>query len=320
MNRTGTKPGLKKSSSFLAPESGSFRETRIVNGEVSLFLKYNGTSAERKNRPTVLFVHGYPDDHRTWSYQLDALCKEYNVAALDLRGAGLSSKPKKQKEYNVRRIFEDLKEVILFLGGGKPVHLVAHDWGALICWAFVGSEEYSHLIKSYTAMGGPHPVLAQRGMFRLFFSLNPVSMFKALSQARRSWYVLFFQIPFLPEWCWRFFPKFLWKMAMNLGGVPKEDSLRSKTEEEILSSAVLPINLYREMLRGERFPVPKRIRPPVQVLIPVKDFAIRPECYKTHREVCDSYREFRLDANHWVQRIFPDSVTEKVKEFVWEHG
>lgn len=301
-------------------KDNTFKEASIASGEVSIFLKYNHTSKERPNRQTILFVHGYPDDHRTWSYQLDALCEECNVAALDLRGAGKSSKPEKQKAYNIRRIFEDLEAVIRFLGNGKPIHIVAHDWGALICWAFVADKKYSRFVKSYTAMGGPHPVLAKKSIFRLLFSLNPVSILKALTQARKSWYIIFFQIPFLPELSWKLFPKFLWKMAMNLGGVPKGDSLRSKTKEEILSSALWPMNLYRELLRGERFPVPEYIGPPVQVFIPVNDFAIRPESYKLHKEICASYRELRFNSNHWIQRVLPGLITEKIKEFVWETG
>ncbi|WP_010572058.1 alpha/beta fold hydrolase [Leptospira broomii] len=320
MNRIDCAVITKRGKSSESSKDNTFKEASINNGKVSIFLKYNHISKERPNRQTILFVHGYPDDHRTWSYQLDALCEEYNVAALDLRGAGKSSKPEEQKAYNVRRIFEDLEVVIQFLGNGKPIHLVAHDWGALICWAFVADKRYSRFVKSYTAMGGPHPILAKKSIFRLLFSINPVSIWKALTQARKSWYIIYFQIPFLPELSWKLFPKFLWKTAMNLGGVPKADSLRSKTKEEILASSLWPMNLYRELLRGEKFPVPEYIEPSVQVFIPVNDFAIRPESYKLHKEICSSYREFRFNSNHWVQRILPGLITEKIKEFVWETG
>lgn len=298
----------------------AFKETYIRNGEVSLFVKYNYTAKERPNRPTVLFVHGYPDDHRTWSYQLEALKEDYNVAALDLRGSGKSDKPKSQKAYNVRRILEDLEVVARFVGNEKPVHFVAHDWGALISWAFVADEKKSAWAKSYTAMGGPHPVLGQRSVFKLALSLNPISLFKALSQARRSWYIFYFQLPFLPEWIWRTFSNFFWKVAMDFGGVPKEDALRKKTKAEIVDSSVFPINLYRELVRGEKYPDPKHIRVPVQVLIPRKDFAIRPELYSLHERICDSYREYSYESNHWIQRSMPEVVNERIREFVWEIG
>ncbi|TGL49332.1 alpha/beta fold hydrolase [Leptospira wolffii] len=301
-------------------EDSSFKEAFVRNGDVSLYVKYNHTAKERPNRPTILFVHGYPDDHRTWSYQLEALKDEYNVAALDLRGSGKSDKPREQKAYNVRRIFEDLEAVIRFIGNEKPVHLVAHDWGALITWAFVADEKKSVWAKSYTAMGGPHPVLGQKNVFKMALSLNPVSLFKALSQARRSWYILYFQLPFFPEWIWKTFSGFFWNLAMNLGGVPKGDALRQKTKAEIVNSSVSTINLYRELLRGERYPVPEHIKIPVQVLIPLKDFAIRPELYGLHEKICDSYKEYSYDSNHWIQRVHPEIVNERIREFVWEIG
>ncbi len=301
-------------------KSVGFRETFVSNGDVSLFVKYNYTAKERQSRPTILFIHGYPDDHRTWSYQLESLKDDYNVSALDLRGSGKSSKPKQQEAYNVRRIFEDLEAVIRFMGNDKPIHLVAHDWGALIGWAFVADEKKSNWAKSYTAMGGPHPILGRKNVFKLALSWNPISHFKALSQARRSWYILYFQIPFLPEWIWRTFSNFFWKFAMNVGGVPKGDSLRNKTKSEIIDSTVSTINLYRELLRGEEYPEPKHIKPPVQVLIPLKDFAIRPELYGLHERICDSYKEYSYESNHWIQRTLPEEVNERIREFVWEIG
>ncbi|TGM11872.1 alpha/beta fold hydrolase [Leptospira selangorensis] len=295
-------------------------ETFVHNGDVSLYVKYNHTAKERPNRPTVLFVHGYPDDHRVWSYQMESLKEDYNVAALDLRGSGKSDKPKKQKAYNVRRIFEDLESVIRFVGNDKPVHLVAHDWGSLISWAFVADEEKSVWAKSYTAMGGPHPVLGRRSAFQMALSGNPLSLYKALSQLKRSWYILYFQIPFVPEWIWKTFSKFFWKYTMNTGGVPKNDTLRNKSKEEIVATTVSNVNLYRELLRGEKYPEPKHIKAPVQVLIPLKDFAIRPELYRLHERICDSYKEYTYDSNHWIQRTMPDMVSEKIREFVWEIG
>ncbi|PJZ68795.1 alpha/beta hydrolase [Leptospira perolatii] len=293
-----------------------FQEAYVPNGELSLYVKYNHTASESPNRPTLLFVHGYPDDHTTWSYQMEALSDKFNVAACDLRGSGKSSKPKEQKAYNVRRMMEDLEKVIQFIGNNKPVHLVAHDWGAVICWAFIADSKYSKWVTSYTAMGCPHPVLATKAMFRLLLSFNPIHWWKAFRQSIRSFYIIVFQIPWLPQWIWSTFSFRVWQLAMTMGGVPKKDPLRLKTREKILSSSISTLNLYKELVRGERFPEIQQIKIPVQVLIPIRDFALSPECYTLHSGICESYTEHKIDCNHWIQRIFPQYVSEKILEHV----
>ncbi|AOP33043.1 short-chain dehydrogenase [Leptospira tipperaryensis] len=293
-----------------------FQRTFVRNGNLDLFLKYNTTALERPDRDTILFVHGYPDEHSTWDSQLHSLSKEFNVGAFDLRGAGNSSKPERQKDYNARVVFQDFEAVIRFLGNGKPVHLVAHDWGALLSWGFVGDLEYSKLILSYTAMGGPHPILARNLMFRYFFSLSPRKIWISLKQSLKSWYILFFQIPWLPGFLISKFTMLVWTYLMHEAEIPKGDPMRNFTRNEILKSAIYPIHLYRELIRGKKFPTPKRISVPVRLLIPIRDMAISPECYDSHERICDFLETTRVDSNHWIQKEKPEFVSETIRNFV----
>lgn len=308
-------PTKRKTSKRIDTES-RFKTTFVRNGNLNLFLKYNTTAKERPDRETILFVHGYPDEHSTWDRQLESLSEEFNVGAFDLRGAGDSSKPPEQKAYNAREIFKDFEAVIRFLGNGKPIHLVAHDWGALLSWAYVGDFEYSKNILSYTAMGGPHPILARNLMFRYFFSLNPKKMWLALQQSVMSWYIVFFQIPWLPGFLMRRLALPVWKYLMYAAEIPKEDPMRTFTKEQILKSAIHPMNLYRELIRGKLYPTPNRIEIPVRVLIPLRDMAISPECYDSHRAVCDSLEFYPVDSNHWIQKEHPDLVSDQIRNFV----
>src|SRR5271156_98186 len=81
-------------------------------------------------RPTILAIHGYPDNHHVW----DAVAEElryggrYNVVAYDVRGAGESSVPATRSGYALGRLVSDLDAVIGSLGVER-VHLLAHDWG-----------------------------------------------------------------------------------------------------------------------------------------------------------------------------------------------
>jgi len=44
-------------------------------------------------RPTVLAIHGWPDNHRVWDGVAEELAGRYNFVAYDVRGAGESSRP-----------------------------------------------------------------------------------------------------------------------------------------------------------------------------------------------------------------------------------
>ena len=41
-----------------------------------------------RQRPTVLAIHGYPDNHHVWDGVAAQLSHTYNVVAYDVRGAG----------------------------------------------------------------------------------------------------------------------------------------------------------------------------------------------------------------------------------------
>ncbi|HON75503.1 MAG TPA: alpha/beta fold hydrolase, partial [Dermatophilaceae bacterium] len=63
-------------------------------------------------------------------------------------------------------------------------HVVGHDWGGGVAWSLAGS--HVDRVASLTALSTPHPAAMNRA-------------FRSFDQARRSWYMGAFQIPWLPE-------------------------------------------------------------------------------------------------------------------------
>lgn len=303
--------------SIRKPGEELLKYTYLENQKVKLFLTYSETDS----KDVILFVHGYPDTHRTWDLQIEELETSYRLGAIDLRGFGRSSKPLEQSEYNYAAILPDLLEAIRFLSKDKRVHLVGHDWGAALGWLFISDPEYSGYIRSFTAISGPHPWLAGKRMIDDIFSLNLENWKKVFDQGFRSWYIWFYQIPFLPEFLWRNFGEPIYKLVMDLGGVPKKDHLRQMSRNDIYSATMAPIHLFRELLFGKTvISAPSHIRIPVQLIVPEKDFIVLPEIYENAKDYVEKLEIHKLDSNHWVHREQPKVVTELIRKFITNHS
>ena len=134
--------------------------------------------------PTVLLLHGFPDHNRSFRPLIEALAKAGSRAiAANLPGYSPTS-PEPAGDYHLSIISRHIGSLIDSLGE-KKIHLVGHDWGAGI--AYVSAVLFPEKLHSITTMAVPHLRAISTG-FR-----------KQPSQFRRSWYMFFFQLPFVPE-------------------------------------------------------------------------------------------------------------------------
>ncbi len=106
-------------------------------------------------RPTILAIHGWPDNHHVWDGVAEQLSQRYNFVAYDVRGAGESSCPASRSGYRFEQLVSDIGVVIDSLGVGQ-VHLLAHDWGSIQTWAAVTDGSVMGKIASFTSISGPH--------------------------------------------------------------------------------------------------------------------------------------------------------------------
>jgi pimeloyl-ACP methyl ester carboxylesterase len=145
--------------------------------------------------PLVLCVHGFPDSANTFQHQFPALVAAgYRVVAPTIRGYEPSSQPK-NGDYQIEELAGDVIAWIDHLGEEK-VHLVGHDWGAVM--AYVACARAPARFHSLTTLGIPHPARFTRAGIR-----------KLPTQLLKSWYMLFFQLPALPEYAIRWSDWFL---------------------------------------------------------------------------------------------------------------
>jgi epoxide hydrolase 4 len=133
----------------------------------------------------ALFLHGFPESRLSWREQLPALADMgWRAVAPDLRGYGRSSRPKDTQAYRIDHLVEDVGAMFDALGARRRL-LIAHDWGGIIAWVF--AIERVRPLDGLVIMNAPHPAVYLSHIRR-----SP-------GQWLKSWYVLFFQIPWLPE-------------------------------------------------------------------------------------------------------------------------
>lgn len=141
--------------------------------------------------PLVLCLHGYPDTAWTWRHLGPELAQHgWRVVAPFMRGYGPTSLGA-DGVYQVGALSADVIELARTLGGGQPVTLIGHDWGAIAASAAAASEP--DLFGALVTMAVP-PI--GELVFSPWILRNPGLLGR---QLRRSWYVFFQQLPGVSE-------------------------------------------------------------------------------------------------------------------------
>ena len=134
--------------------------------------------------PLVVLLHGFPEFWYAWRHQLPALAAAgYRVVAPDLPGYNTSDKPPQVRDYRPRLLAQKVADLILALGAGSAT-VAGHDWGGALAWLL--AMQHPERIQRLIVLNAPHPIRFLKGL------TSP-------RQLRRSWYILAFQAPWLPE-------------------------------------------------------------------------------------------------------------------------
>src|SRR5262245_58570023 len=140
--------------------------------------------AEAGEGPLVVLLHGFPEFWYSWRHQIKGLAAAgFRVIAPDLRGYNESDKPPGIASYRLELLTQDIVELIQH-AGEKRAHVVGHDWGGGIAWWL--AMQNPQVVERLVILNAPHPVAFFRELRR------PAQLLK-------SWYMFFFQLPWLPE-------------------------------------------------------------------------------------------------------------------------
>ncbi|GAB3209183.1 alpha/beta fold hydrolase [Marinactinospora thermotolerans] len=284
------------------------RTCRVVAGDgLPLHVRCQGDP----QAPTVVCVHGYPDDSTLWDGVAGLLRDRYHVVAYDVRGAGRSPAPRERNGYHLDRLAEDLLRVADTVSPDRPVHVLAHDWGSIQSWHAVTEEHAHHRFASFTSVSGPcldhvaHWMRAQaRGGLHARWELAV--------QRLLSGYIVFFHLRPLPELAW----------LTGIGG-PVLSLLERVGEHEApshgraLRDLLNGLGLYRANVR-ERLRAPQERRTPVlvQVLAPAHDVFVTAAMQGAVRRWAPNSRVVRVPGGHWMPRARPEVVARHTIDLV----
>jgi pimeloyl-ACP methyl ester carboxylesterase len=256
----------------------------------------------RRDVPTVLCLHGFPELAVSWSEQLAGLADAYRVVAPDMRGYGGTDAPPHVRDYTIDRLARDVVELVDALGVAK-VHLVGHDWGGAIAWE-VAQRHADKLLSLSVINCPPYQIMLEQ--------------LRRPEQLRRSWYMFFFQIPKLPQWQFRRKPELIGE-AIRANAYNKEVFTPARLEPYIRQARereMAGINYYRAALLR----LPQRRRPihvPTRLIWGLRDPALGPyfadpQLYTAWVERFD--RVVFDDVGHFPPQEAPERVNAALRE------
>ncbi|MBT2365515.1 SDR family oxidoreductase [Streptomyces sp. ISL-10] len=291
------------------------RRRTVSCGTVPLAVYEQGDPA----RPTVLLVHGYPDTHRVWDDVAAALADDHHVVRYDVRGAGGSGRPARRRDYRLELLADDLFAVAEAVSPGRPVHVVAHDWGSIQSWEAVTHPDGAGRIASYTTISGPCLDHVGHWIRHRLARPTPRHVAQLLGQLAHSWYIAAFHLPVLASAAWRHGLADRWDTVLRLA--ESVSPRPGHPQPTLAGDAVRGIDLYRaNMLPRLLRPRPRHTTVPVQLIGLTRDHYVSPALAEgLERWVPNLWRR-SVPATHWSALLEKGTtVARMVREFVARH-
>lgn len=272
-------------------------------------IELDALTAGPADGPLVILLHGFPEFSHGWRQQIPALAAAgLRVVAPDQRGYNRSAKPVGIAAYRLDTLADDVLGIADALGRQRFA-VVGHDWGGVVAWhlAALNPERISRA----AILNAPHPATLWRYARR-----HP-------SQALKSWYVAYFQLPFLPEAGLR--ASGFWVLRRVLRRTSRPGSFTGEDFRHYGEAWGQPgaltamLNWYRALRLSSQSPS-ARIRVPVRVIWGDRDAFLDQGLAEAGAALCDSAEIIHLpEASHWLQHEAPDEVNRLLLEFLSPH-
>ncbi|MBJ8344779.1 SDR family oxidoreductase [Antrihabitans sp. YC2-6] len=302
-------PTLAQPTSAPDPE---ITERFVRNGDIDVAVFEQGNPAGE----TVLLLHGWPDSHHLWDGVTPHLTDRFHVVSVDNRGHGKSTNPRSFRDFRLAALASDYLAVIDAVSPGKPVHVLAHDWGSVAMWEAVCEAGAGERIASFTSVSGPnaeHMAIWARSKFA---RPTPKNLALALSQLGSIGYMFFFMTPVVP------------KVAFAVGMSEKRwRQGLSRAEGAALDDIHLGPTFKKDIGNGLRIyranAIPALARPrerftdvPVQIIVGTRDPAIRQSGYDDEPKWAPAVWRRVIKGGHWLPFSHPEFLANAATELI----
>ena len=305
------------SSDFPVPPSSSKGPSSLPEGICERHVDANGLTFRvleaGSGDELALFLHGFPECAHSWLGQLPLLSElGFRAWAPDLRGYGDSERPAAREDYALEKLIDDVDGLMEAAGARGRTTLIAHDWGAIIAWAYAMRRPGA--LSRLVTMNVPHPACFGEQM--------------SLRQMGRSWYGLAFQFPGLVERVLGGDGEWVRRMLKRTSSKTSSSQIDDAVVEACVRGASKPgavtsmVNYYRALVRGGGGQRQKKLGYP-KVDIPVlciwgeQDIALTKEVsFGQARYAPRLVQRYLPEASHWVQHDEPELVNEMLRAWL----
>lgn len=258
----------------------------------------------------VLLLHGFPEFWYSWRHQIPALARHYKVVVPDLRGYNDSDKP--DSGYDLDTLTKDIRGLIEGLGYVKA-HIVGHDCGGAIAWNL--AQKSPQAIDRLAILNAAHP--------HKYFQ----ELMGNVDQLRRSWYVLAFQVPGIPEWLIQqnlkdFVKALLQGQAIRKSAFSAEITQIYQAALEKPGALVAALKYYRHLLLPQNWfnwlQKPTPITAPTLILWGEEDSLLSNKLTEGLDKLIAAPFKLKLIPNcgHWLQQEAPQTVNRELLNFL----
>jgi len=274
-----------------------------------------------RDAPALIFLHGFPDSHRTWRHQIAHLSSRYRCVAPDQRGYRGSSKPEGAENYTPDKLIGDIFLLADALGIDRFT-IIGHDWGGAIAWGVAITGQLNGRVPRAVIMNAPHPVLF------------PELQYTNRVQRQASQYFRTFRDPASDALVEQF--GLLGVLLKAFGAPPDNPKMEPEERAALLAdwenreAAIAMLNWYRaspvavldmdaplKVPAGwQRYPLPHQTIPTL-VIWAMDDIALPPENLDGLDELIDDLTIVKVPgAGHFVQWEAPEAVNTALDQFL----
>jgi pimeloyl-ACP methyl ester carboxylesterase len=257
--------------------------------------------------PVVVLLHGFPEQHTMWQTVISRLtAKGYRCLAPRQRGYSPGARPMRRRDYRAAELAEDVRTLI-DESGAQRVHLVGHDWGGAVAWQV--AQQFPDRLLTITSMSVPHPGAFLKAMV-------------SSRQALASWYMVFFQLPRIPEWYLTrgrgtFTLSGLVESRAQHAHALAQSEAKAMAEPGALTAA---LNWYRAMPLSD-LGAGKKVTVPAMLIWSDGDIALKEKGARlTGDYVLGEYRfEVLKGVSHWILDEEPETTSELLLGWLAAH-